>query len=44
MCGSTALPRDVLAARQHTIGELLARTAVRYPDRLALVWGEQRET
>ena len=41
---TTAPSNDVLAARQHTIGELLARTAVRSPNRLALVWGERRET
>ena len=39
-----ALTQDVFTARRHTIGDLLARTAARFPGRTALVWGELRET
>jgi len=41
---SAELPPDVVVARRHSIGDLLARTAARRPDHLALVWGEHRET
>jgi fatty-acyl-CoA synthase len=29
-------------ARQHSVGDLLRRTALRYPDKLAVVDGERR--
>jgi fatty-acyl-CoA synthase len=34
----------IARARQHTIGELLRRTALRYPDKLAVVAGDRRVT
>lgn len=34
----------VARARQHAVGDLLRRTALRYPDKLAVVAGEQRFT
>jgi fatty-acyl-CoA synthase len=36
---------DVVArARQHSVGELLRRTAARYPDKIAVIAGERRVT
>jgi non-ribosomal peptide synthetase component F len=36
---------DVVArARQHSVGELLRRTAARYPDKIAVIAGEHRVT
>ncbi|MGY1638539.1 acyl-CoA synthetase [Geodermatophilus sp. SYSU D00742] len=35
---------DVVRARQHAVGDLLHRTAQRYPDKLAVVAGELRVT
>ena len=34
----------VARARQHSVGDLLRRTAQRAPDKLAVVYGEQRYT
>ncbi|GAA1873894.1 acyl-CoA synthetase [Pseudonocardia ailaonensis] len=34
----------IARARQHTVGDLLRRTALRYPDKLAVVAGERRAT
>jgi fatty-acyl-CoA synthase len=34
----------VARARQHSVGDLLRRTALRYPDKLAVVGGEHRMT
>src|ERR1043165_4307136 len=39
-----ALSDDVTRARQHSVGDLLRRTARRYPDKLAIVDGERRLT
>ena len=36
--------RSVARARQHSVGDLLHRTALRYPDKLAVVSGERRVT
>jgi fatty-acyl-CoA synthase len=36
--------RSVARARQHSVGDLLRRTALRYPDKLAVVSGERRVT
>ena len=35
---------DVASARQHSVGDLLRRTALRYPNKLAVVSGERRMT
>jgi fatty-acyl-CoA synthase len=35
---------DVDEARQHDLGAVLRRTARRFPDRTALVWGDQRQS
>src|ERR1700747_3932017 len=36
---------DVVArARQHSVGDLLRRTAARYPDKIAVIAGERRVT
>ena len=35
---------DVASARQHSVGDLLRRTALRYPNKLAVVGGEYRMT
>jgi fatty-acyl-CoA synthase len=35
---------SVARARQHSVGDLLRRTAARYPDKLAVVSGERRAT
>src|SRR5215218_5399342 len=34
----------IASARQHSVGDLLRRTAARYPDKLAVVAGDQRFT
>jgi fatty-acyl-CoA synthase len=34
----------IARARQHSVGDLLRRTALRYPDKLAVVAGERRAT
>jgi fatty-acyl-CoA synthase len=41
---STETARSVARARQHSVGDLLHRTAQRYPDKLAVVSGERRVT
>jgi fatty-acyl-CoA synthase len=38
------MDHDVEAARQHHLGTVLHRTALRYPGRTALVWGDVRQT
>jgi fatty-acyl-CoA synthase len=40
----TAVPDAVARARQHSVGDLLHRTARRYPDKLAVVAGDRRAT
>jgi fatty-acyl-CoA synthase len=35
---------SIARARQHSVGDLLRRTALRYPDKLAVVAGERRVT
>ncbi len=35
---------SVTRARQHSVGDLLRRTALRYPDKLAVIDGERRAT
>jgi fatty-acyl-CoA synthase len=35
---------DVARVRQHSLGDLLRRTALRYPDKLAVVSGDRRST
>ncbi|MET0234111.1 MAG: acyl-CoA synthetase [Kibdelosporangium sp.] len=35
---------SIARARQHTVGDLLHRTALRYPEKLAIVSGERRVT
>jgi fatty-acyl-CoA synthase len=43
--GAAADPAaDVARARQHSVGDLLHRTAARYPDKLAVVAGDLRVT
>src|SRR3954449_7503372 len=41
---STETARSVARARQHSVGDLLRRTALRYPDKLAVISGERRVT
>ena len=38
------LTQTIARARQQSLGDLLHRTALRHPDRLALVFGERRDT
>jgi fatty-acyl-CoA synthase len=40
----TATTDLVSAARRHSLGDILARTAARYPHRTALVWRDSRES
>ncbi|MFV0308778.1 MAG: acyl-CoA synthetase [Desertimonas sp.] len=39
-----ALTATIASARRHGLGDLLARTAARTPDRTALIWRERTET
>ena len=41
---SAAVTADITRARQHAVGDLLHRTARRYPDKLAVVDGDLRVT
>ena len=41
---SPATASAIARARQHAVGDLLRRSALRYPDKLAVVSGEQRFT
>jgi fatty-acyl-CoA synthase len=41
---TTAVTADITRARQHAVGDLLHRTARRYPDKLAVVDGDLRVT
>jgi fatty-acyl-CoA synthase len=40
----TSLTSDVATARRHTIGDLLRRSALRHPDKLAIVYRDVRQT
>ncbi|PWI56936.1 fatty acyl-CoA synthetase [Sulfoacidibacillus thermotolerans] len=41
---STSSNKEGLRARRHTLGDLLTRTAKRYPDKIALIYGATRVT
>ena len=44
MSTTDGLPAALALARRHTIGDLLSKSAARFPDRIAIIWRGSRET